>query len=137
MNFSENGEHEEEISVQVISLIDILFVLLLFFMVTTSFVAAPGFKVDLPKSAAKDIERDKKDMTIVIDANHSIIFNQKKVTEKELQDKLFAQSQIDPQSLVIIQADQNITHGEVVRIMDYARAAGLVRLAIATAPKSP
>ena len=135
MNFSENGQPEEEISVQVISLIDILFVLLLFFMVTTTFVSAPGFKVDLPKSSAADIQRDKKDLTIVIGPDSSLMLNQKRLSEKELQDRLTEEGKMNTQTLVIIQADQNVTHGNVVKIMDIARDAGLTRLAIATEAK--
>lgn len=135
MKFQDSQDENDNLTIEITSLIDVMFTLVLFFMVTTTFVAAPGFKVDLPKSSAKDIERHKKDLTIVIGANETIFLNQKRVSEKELQDKLFEQAQIDPQTLVIVQADQNITHGTVVKIMDFARTAGLAKLAIATAPK--
>ncbi len=135
MNFSPEHNDRDDVTIEITSLIDVMFTLVLFFMVTTTFVAAPGFKVDLPKSSAKDIQRDKKDVTIVIGTDHSLIVNQKLVNEKELQEKLLAQAKENPQTLVIIQADQGVSHGEVVRIMDYAREAGLSRLAIATEPK--
>ncbi len=135
MNFSSDHHEKDEVSIEITSLIDVMFTLVLFFMVTTTFVSAPGFKVDLPKSSAQDIQRDKKDVTIVIGSNHSLILNQKSVNEKELQTRLSAQAKENPQTLVIIQADQGVSHGEVVRIMDYAREAGLSRLAIATEPK--
>jgi len=135
MNFSLDSHERDEVTIEITSLIDVMFTLVLFFMVTTTFVSAPGFKVDLPKSSAQDIQRDKKDVTIVIGANHSLILNQKPVSEKELQTRLLAQAKENTQTLVIIQADQGVSHGEVVRIMDYAREAGLSRLAIATEPK--
>ena len=135
MNFSLDSHERDEVTIEITSLIDVMFTLVLFFMVTTTFVSAPGFKVDLPKSSAQDIQRDKKDVTIVIGANHSLILNQKPVSEKELQTRLLAQAKENAQTLVIIQADQGVSHGEVVRIMDYAREAGLSRLAIATEPK--
>src|SRR3989338_8074738 len=135
MNFSLDSHERDEVTIEITSLIDVMFTLVLFFMVTTTFVSAPGFKVDLPKSSAQDIQRDKKDVTIVISANHSLILNQKAVNERELQTRLLAQAKENPQTLVIIQADQGVSHGEVVRIMDYAREAGLSRLAIATEPK--
>ena len=135
MNFSSDQHERDDVTIEITSLIDVMFTLVLFFMVTTTFVSAPGFKVDLPKSSAQDIQRDKKDVTIVISANHSLILNQKAVNERELQTRLLAQAKENPQTLVIIQADQGVSHGEVVRIMDYAREAGLSRLAIATEPK--
>lgn len=135
MNFSSENHEKDEITIEITSLIDVMFTLVLFFLVTTTFVSAPGMKVDLPKSSAQDIQRDKKDVTIVITPNHTLLLNQKVVSEKELQAKLSAQAKENPQTLVIIQADQGVSHGMVVRIMDDAREAGLSRLAIATEPK--
>ena len=135
MNFSSDTHEKDEVTIEITSLIDVMFTLVLFFLVTTTFVSAPGMKVDLPKSSAQDIQRDKKDITIVIGQNHELLINQKAVNERELQARLSAQAKENPQTLVIIQADQGVSHGLVVRIMDYAREAGLSRLAIATEPK--
>src|SRR3989338_5775447 len=135
MNFSSDTHEKDEVTIEIPSLIDVMFTLVLFFLVTTTFVSAPGMKVDLPKSSAQDIQRDKKDITIVIGQNHELLINQKAVNERELQARLSAQAKENPQTLVIIQADQGVSHGLVVRIMDYAREAGLSRLAIATEPK--
>ena len=135
MNFSSDTHEKDEVTIEITSLIDVMFTLVLFFLVTTTFVSAPGMKVDLPKSSAQDIQRDKKDITIVIGSNHQLLINQKAVNERELQAKLSAQAKENPQTLVIIQADQGVSHGLVVRIMDYAREAGLSRLAIASEPK--
>ena len=135
MNFSSDTHEKDEVTIEITSLIDVMFTLVLFFLVTTTFVSAPGMKVDLPKSSAQDIQRDKKDITIVIGSNHQLLINQKAVNERELQARLSAQAKENPQTLVIIQADQGVSHGLVVRIMDYAREAGLSRLAIATEPK--
>jgi biopolymer transport protein ExbD len=137
VKFLDNGDDNEQVTIELTSLIDVMFMLVLFFLVTTTFVSAPGMKVDLPKSSAKDIVRDKKDLTIVLGANDSIVLNQKNVSEKRLQERLFEEAQINPDLMVIIRADQNISHGKVVRIMDYARDAGLTKMAIATDPKGP
>ena len=87
-------------------------------------------KINLP------IVRNKKDLTIVLSKDQSILLNQKPVSEATLQEKLFEEAQLNPETMVIIRADQNSSHGFVVRIMDYARNAGLTKLAIATDPKS-
>ncbi|OGQ13965.1 MAG: hypothetical protein A3B70_03870 [Deltaproteobacteria bacterium RIFCSPHIGHO2_02_FULL_40_11] len=136
MNFSNDSNGKEEVTIELTSLIDVMFMLVLFFLVTTTFVSSPGMKVDLPKSAAKDIVRNKKDLTIVLSKDQSILLNQKPVSEATLQEKLFEEAQLNPETMVIIRADQNSSHGFVVRIMDYARNAGLTKLAIATDPKS-
>ena len=136
MNFSNDSNGKEEVTIELTSLIDVMFMLVLFFLVTTTFVSSPGMKVDLPKSAAKDIVRNKKDLTIVLSKDQAILLNQKPVSEATLQERLFEEAQLNPETMVIIRADQNSSHGFVVRIMDYARNAGLTKLAIATDPKS-
>ncbi len=135
MNFSQNDQEKDDVTIELTSLIDVIFMLVLFFLITTTFASAPGFKVDLPKSSASDITRDRKDLTISIAQDRSIAINQKYVTDDELKDRLYEEAQLNPATLVIIQADQSVSHGKVVQVMDLAKQAGLNHLAIATEPK--
>lgn len=136
MNFSHhNDADKDDVTIELTSLIDVIFMLVLFFLITTTFASAPGFKVDLPKSSASDIRRDRQDFTISIARDQSIAINQKYVTDDELKNRLYEEAQLNPATLVIIQADQNVSHGKVVQVMDLAKQAGLNHLAIATEPK--
>lgn len=137
MNFSQNDQDKDDVTIELTSLIDVIFMLVLFFLITTTFASAPGFKVDLPKSSASDIRRDRQDLTISIAQDRSIAINQKYVTDDELKDRLYEEAQLNPATLVIIQADQSVSHGKVVQVMDLAKQAGLSHLAIATDPKDP
>jgi len=132
MNFQNNHEERDQVTIELTSLIDVMFMLVLFFLVTTTFASAPGFEVNLPKSSATDIIRDKQDLTIVIGADNTYAINQKRVTESQLIDRLYEEGQLNPSTLVIVRADSNVSHGSVVKIMDFAKQAGLNRLAIAT-----
>lgn len=134
MKFLDDHKDKEEVAIELTSLIDVMFMLVLFFMVTTTFATAPGFKVNLPTSSAADIVRDKQDLTIVMRMDDSYVVNQKHVTESQLMDRFYEEGQTHPDTLVIIQADRDISHGKVVKVMDFARQAGLHRLAIATDP---
>lgn len=135
MNFEHHDHDNDDVTIELTSLIDVIFMLVLFFLITTTFTTAPGFKVDLPKSSASDITRDRQDLTISISSDRSMAINQKYVTEDELKDRLYEEAQLNSSTLVIIQADQNVSHGKVVEVMDFAKQAGLSRLAIATEPK--
>ena len=134
MRFVDPREEQEDVKIELTPLIDVMFMLVLFFLVTTTFSSAPGFKVNLPQSSAKDIIRDKKDVTIVIGSDNSYAINQQPVSRSQLMDRLREEAQTDGSRLVIIRADQKVSHGSVVEVMDFAKRAGLHRLAIATDP---
>lgn len=134
MNFRQ--QERPDVSIEITSLIDVIFMMLLFFMITTNFVSAPGIKVQLPKTSTQESLQEKKDVTIVVAPNQKIFLNDNAVNLSELKQKLGAIAAETPTTLVIIRADTQVPHGEVVQVMDIARELGLTRLAIATEPKS-
>ena len=113
-------------------MIDIVFQLVLFFMVSTTFVTSPGIQVDLPRSSAQTVIAEKKDVNVWMTVDGAVYIDEEPVTESEL-DRTFRKAAADdPSTLVVIKADQGVQHGRVVTVMDMARAEGLTRLAIAT-----
>ena len=132
MNFKR--ERREETRVDVTPLIDIIFQLVLFFMVSTTFITAPGIQVDLPRSSAQTILRDKQDVNIWMTDEGAVYVDQQPVSFDELLGILDGAAQRDTSTLVVIKADKDVDHGDVVRVMDVARQRGLSRLAIATDP---
>ncbi|MFT5586767.1 MAG: biopolymer transport protein ExbD [Cognaticolwellia sp.] len=131
MNFKR--QRREETRVDVTPLIDIIFQLVLFFMVSTTFITAPGIQVDLPRSSAQQILQDDSDINIWMTNEGQVYVDELPVDWSTLDAKLSAASS-DSQTLVIIKADTEVEHGRVVRVMDLARSKGLNRLAIATDP---
>ena len=113
-------------------LIDIIFQLVLFFMVSTTFVTSPGIEVDLPRSSSETILRDKDDMTVWVTAGGAVYVDDQPVNWKGLRQAFGAAAKSNGNTLVIIKADQDVGHGRVVGVMDLARSHGLNRLAIAT-----
>ena len=115
-------------------LIDIIFQLVLFFMVSTTFVTTPGIQVDLPRSSAQTILRDQQDVNIWVTDTGAVYVDRETVSWDELTALLRKAAEDDPNTMVIIKADTGVDHGRVVAVMDLARARGLSRLAIATEP---
>jgi len=130
-------ERREETRVDVTPLIDIIFQLVLFFMVSTTFITAPGIQVDLPRSSAQTILRDKQDVNIWMTDEGGVYVDEQPVSSEELMAILDGAAAADTSTLVVIKADRHVDHGDVVRVMDVARSRGLSRLAIATDPGQP
>jgi biopolymer transport protein ExbD len=122
----------DDMIVDVTPLIDIIFQLVLFFMVSTTFVTAPGIEVDLPRSSSDTILRDKDDISIWVGDDGAVYVDDQPVDFKGLRSALSGAAQKNPATLIVIKADREVEHGRVVAIMDAARGYGLTKLAIAT-----
>ena len=120
-------------AVDLTPLIDIIFQLVLFFMVSTQFVSSPGIEVDLPRSSADTILKERDDLKVWVRADGSIYLNESPISGAALREAMSEAAKRDPNTMIIIKADKSADHGSVVRVMDTARALGLSRLAIATA----
>ncbi len=130
MNLSRT--RREEVRVDVTPLIDIIFQLVLFFMVSTTFIATPGIQVDLPRSSAQTIIREKEDLNIWMTADGAVYLDRSPVDWTRLGQAFSKAALSDPNTLVVIKADTEVEHGRVVAVMDLAKSMGLSRLAIAT-----
>jgi biopolymer transport protein ExbD len=115
-------------------LIDVVLMLVIFFMLTTTFVLSPGVQVDLPQGSSLQEPRES-DAIITITKEGAVYFQDAQVSLETLQAVLQRAKLQQPRVRVVIKADTLVQHGRVVEIMDIAKLAGIERLAIATAPK--
>ncbi len=136
MNFrSRPAGRRIDVIVDVTPLIDVVFLLLIFFMLTTTFVSSPGIDVDLPKAAHSDSRIEASDIIVAVNGEGELIYQQKAVSLDELAALLEERARASKAATVIVQADENVHHGLVVQVMDAAKAAGFGKLAIATQEK--
>jgi biopolymer transport protein ExbD len=130
----EDGELFADINIT--PLTDIFLVLLIIFMVTSSVMATDGaragVRVNLPKGATKEIAANAKDVTVAITTDGKMVVDGKEVSADSLRKLFDAARTRDPETQVVVQADEATHHGRVVAVMELAKAAGLRRLAIAT-----
>ncbi len=117
-------------------LVDVVFLLLIFFMLSTSLSVNPGIKIDLPKASAEQVKKKKTTLRVAIEAGGRIFLEGKKLSLEQLQEKfaVVGKSSGD-EALVVIEADKKVYHGLVVKVMDAAKSSGLNKLAIATQPE--
>ncbi len=120
--------------INITSLIDVIFMLLLFFVITTTFLDQPGIKLELP-TAQNAEATEMKSYILYIAEDGSMRFNEKPVMLAELPQALQAAlPQMVEQSLTLF-ADKNVRHGDVVKVMDIARQVGVKKLVVATTPE--
>jgi biopolymer transport protein ExbD len=126
---------KDDARIDITPLVDMVFLLLIFFMLSTTFIVTPGIKVNLPQSSAEKVTQEKNEVQVVITEDNKVFVESIPVDRGELEDRLAEAARRDPKTLVIIKADAKSIHGKVVEVMDIAKQSGLNRLAIATQPE--
>ena len=115
-------------------MIDIVFQLVLFFMVSTTFITTPGLEVELPRSASDSLVSDTHEIDLWVTADGTLYVNTVRIELEQMSARIAELTQGQSDVLVVVRADRGVQHGTVVAVMDTIRALGLTRFAIATAP---
>jgi biopolymer transport protein ExbD len=136
---------KDELDVNITPLIDVVFLLLIFFMVSTTFERESEIEVVLPQATADAPATDEFVMTVTIDAEGTFYINGQRVINTQLETLKKAMQEVagdrtDPP--IILSADAQTPHQAVVTVMDAARQLGFVHLNFATtrsnnAPSKP
>jgi len=113
------------------SLTDIVFLLLIFFLLSSSFVVQSGIKIQLPKSIAAEQETLRQ-IVVTVTEKGVIYLNDKQVGAETLGGQLAPLLERDRDKVVIIKADQMVSLQNAVQVMDIAKGVGAKRLVIAT-----
>jgi biopolymer transport protein ExbD len=129
------AKRRDVITPDITPMVDVVFLLLIFFMLSTTFIVSPGIRIDLPQAEAEPVRRERQDLRVKIAAEGVLYVDEQRLSLEDLIERLRATARTDPETLVVIEADENTAHKHVVEVMDRARSAGLRRLAIATRPK--
>lgn len=123
----------EEGKLDLTPLIDVVFLLLIFFMLSSSFIFQPGIKVKLPESSVSETKKGKS-FEVILTQENLIFFEGQRISIEGLKRKTKIISKNDPEVVLIIKADGNARHKNVVRIMSIAKMNGIKKLGIATRP---
>jgi biopolymer transport protein ExbD len=115
--------------IDIAPLIDIVFQLLIFFMLTSSFVMQPGIKVNLPKAVTSEVVKYE-NIEILVTGENVTYLNGKVVNTQELKNLLKQASKRE--QTILIKADRHASLGRVVEIWDMARDLGITQINIAT-----
>jgi biopolymer transport protein ExbD len=122
---------DEDFMISVTPLVDIVLVCLIFFMITYHFDIVSGARINLPKMINKNIEDESDKITLIITKSAEIYIGGKKFDKKSLEKEL--QSLVKEKGIlsVVLQADKDVSHGNVVEVMDIAKSVGIDSIIIA------
>jgi biopolymer transport protein ExbD len=129
MQFRE--KKQRRVTINITSLIDVLFLLLIFFMVSSTFLERPGMKLDLPKASHKESIR-MEGYTLFVTQDEKLFLNDEPVKLNELEAKL---RKIAPEiegEGIVLQADEQIRYGLVIEVMDMIKKSGIKKMVVAT-----
>ncbi len=130
MAASSNNDDEDMISgINVTPLVDITLVLLIIFMVTATYIVRESIEIDLPR-AAHGGESVGVMLNVVLSKEQKIYVDGVETSEEELKRQAARSLQKDKNARAIISADQRVSHGAVVHIIDLIKGQGLARFAI-------
>lgn len=132
------GHKEEGVEVNLTPLIDVVFLLLIFFMVSTTFDRHATLKVSLPESSVKATQKQDEPLVLSIDAKGNYFLNDRQIVNQSLDTLMQALKRTIgneaaiKETALVLRADANTPHQSVVRAMDAASRLGLTKLSIAT-----
>lgn len=125
----------EEIDLNLTPLIDVVFLLLIFFMVSTTFEKTAKLKVDLPEASAQAVQQPDKKIVIGIDVKGRYYINDRQLVNTQIKTLKLALMKVsgdNKEMPIVLRADAKTPHQSVVRAMDAASQLGLTRLSIST-----
>ena len=127
---SSGGDEAAEATVDISPLIDCIFILLLFFIVTTTFVEETGVEVDKPQ-AASAVKLEKNSVLVALTENGEVVYGGRDVGVGGV--RAIVKRMLEKEDLpVIIQADQAVPSGLLVRVIDEAKLGGAKKVSLAT-----
>ncbi len=130
MHFRRHAELEHGLKpIDIAPLIDMVFQLLIFFMLTSSFVMQPGIKVNLPRAVTSEVVKYE-NLEVAISSENVIYINGKVITVQEL--KTLLKQAAKAKGSVLIKSDKRASLGRIVEIWDMCRDLGITQINIAT-----
>ena len=125
---------EDDSDINITPMLDVVFIMLIFFIVTASFVKEAGIDVNKPEAQTSQ-PKEKANILIAIDAGGGIWIDRRKIDPRAVRANVERLHAENPQGTVVIQADEDARTAVLVHVMDAARQAGVYDVAIA-APRS-
>jgi biopolymer transport protein ExbD len=124
------SDSDEALSeINVVPLVDIILVVLIIFMVTAPMIMKPSINVNLPKASSGD-KTEAKQFNITISADGKILLNGQVSDTTALKLAAEIEQKKNPEIQAVIQADKNVSHGQVVSVMDAIKQGGIKKFAI-------
>jgi biopolymer transport protein ExbD len=126
----------KKIAINLTSLIDVLFILIIFFTVSSTFLEQPGIELKLPEAESSESHTAQK-IIVYVDRDENIFLNDDPTGIDSVADQVERLVSAQTDKSVVLHADEDVTHGMVVRIMDLLRRRGIYKIIISTQKPLP
>ena len=126
---SGGGRAKTIAAINVTPLVDVVLVLLVILMVASTYIVAQTLKVQLPRAKSTDGTADKPTKVEILKGG-SLRWNEEPIAESELAGKLKEAVEADAEMSLVVSADREVMHGNVVHVLDMAKLAGVTKFAI-------
>jgi biopolymer transport protein ExbD len=128
--FFSQTQVEDESEINITPMLDVVFIMLIFFIVTATFVKEAGIDVNRP-DAATAVKQEKANILIAIGANNDIWIDRRQVDIRSVRPNIERLHAENPQGSVVIQADKESKTDTLIQVMDASRQAGVYNVSIA------
>ena len=125
------AQEEEENEINLTPMLDVVFIMLIFFIVTASFIKEAGITVERPDAGTGEKQEDAA-ILIAISQNDEIWIDRREIDPRAVRSQIERLHAENPKGSIVIQADEESTNATLVVVMEAAKAAGVANVAIAT-----
>ena len=125
---------DEESEINLTPMLDVVFIMLIFFIVTANFIKEPGLEVNRPDAETSNIQENAA-ILIAIGATNDIWIDGRRIDVKKVKANITKLLADNPQGSVVIQADEKAMADTIIQVMDGAREAGVNAISLASEPK--
>jgi biopolymer transport protein ExbD len=124
-------KEKRKLNINLTPLIDVLFILIIFFSVSSTFLEQPGIELDLPKAISSKAHTTQK-IIIYIDKEGNIFLNDNIVSLNNLKAEIKKLANLQKDQSIVLKADEAVHHGLVIHVMDLLRQQGIYKIVVST-----
>ena len=124
-------KNKKLLTLNLTSLIDVLFILIIFFAVSSTFLEQPGIELKLPEAESSESYTSQK-VILYIDKDKNIFLNDQLITMNTMIQEIKKLGKLSDEGSIVLKADAGVDHGSVIKIMDILRTNGIYKIVIST-----
>jgi biopolymer transport protein ExbD len=128
---AKTDQSDEIADINIVPLVDIILVVLIIFMVTAPALVKPSVKVNLPEASSGD-QTTATPFTVAITSDGEISVNGESVDEDKLKQLAAAEAEKNPELQALIGADRDVSHGTVIKVLDWIKSSGIKKFSLTT-----
>ena len=133
--FDDLGQEEEENEINLTPMLDVVFIMLIFFIVTASFLKEAGLDVNKPDAPVTETPPEDANILVVINANNDILIDRRIIDPRAVRANIERLHAENPDGSVVIQPNKRSNNKALVTVMDAARQAGVYSISLSEAPE--